>query len=243
MSASEGSSVLVADSLSKCYGGLRVLDDISLSVDAGCVTALVGSNGAGKTTLFHCLAGTLRPDSGRVLLAGRDVTHLPADARSRRGLVPTYQVGSVFQTLTVRENLMVAAENRHRIALLSAFGTRAARAAEERVDRVCDELGLHDVADAPAGELPTGTLRLVELARALVADPLVLLLDEPVSGLDRRQAAAVAAMLRALAGAGKAVLLIEHDPAFVRAAADVVHELAGGRMRRVSPAQGQGAAP
>ena len=84
------------------------------------------------------------------------------------------------------------------------------------MDRVCDELGLAGVAEIAAGELPTGTLRLVELARALVADPLVLLLDEPVSGLDRRQAAAVAALLRGLAGAGKAVLLIEHDPAFVR---------------------------
>ncbi len=229
-------SVLVADALKKSYGGLQVLDGISLSVDAGCVTALVGSNGAGKTTLFRCLAGTLRPDSGRVLLAGRDVTRLPADARSRRGLVPTYQVGSVFQTLTVRENLLVAAENRHRFGLLQAFSARQTRQADERVDHVCDELGLAGVAEIAAGELPTGTLRLVELARALVADPLVLLLDEPVSGLDRRQAAAVATLLRGLAGAGKAVLLIEHDPAFVQAVADEVHELAGGALHRVSAA-------
>ena len=231
-------SVLEAESLSKSYGGMQVLDRVSLAVDAGCVTALVGSNGAGKTTLFRCLAGTLRPDSGRVLLAGRDVTRLPADARSRRGLVPTYQVGSIFQTLTVRENLLVAAENRHRFGLLQAFSARQTREADERVNRVCDELDLTGVAEVAAGELPTGTLRLVELARALVADPLVLLLDEPVSGLDRRQAAAVATLLRALAGAGKAVLLIEHDPAFVRAAADEVHELAGGSLHRVGAAAG-----
>ncbi|HEX4017037.1 MAG TPA: ATP-binding cassette domain-containing protein [Frankiaceae bacterium] len=227
-------SVLVAESLSKSYGGLRVLDSVSLTVDAGCVTALVGSNGAGKTTLFRCLAGTLRPDSGRVLLAGRDLTRLPADARSRRGLVPTYQVGSVFQTLTVRENLLVAAENRHRFGLLQSFSNRQAREADDRVDLVCDELGLGGVADVPAGELPTGTLRLVELARALVTDPLVLLLDEPVSGLDRRQAAAVSTLLRGLAGAGKAVLLVEHDPAFVEEVADEVHELAGGSLHRVA---------
>ncbi len=235
-------SVLVADALSKGYGGLQVLDRVSLSVDAGCVTALVGSNGAGKTTLFRCLAGTLQPDSGRVLLGGRDVTRLPADARSRRGLVPTYQVGSVFQTLTVRENLLVAAENRHRIGLLQAFSSRQARAADARVDRVCDELGLGRVADVAAGGLPTGTQRLVELARALVADPLVLLLDEPVSGLDRRQAAAVATLLRGLAGAGKAVLLIEHDPAFVRAVADDVHELAAGSLHHLSTPAAWGAA-
>jgi branched-chain amino acid transport system ATP-binding protein len=236
-------SVLVAESLSKSYGGLSVLDHISISVDAGCVTALVGSNGAGKTTLFRCLAGTLRPDSGRVLLAGRDVTRLPADARSRRGLVPTYQVGSVFQTLTVRENLLVAAENRHRFGLLQAFSRRQSREADERVDRVCEELGLGAVAEIGAGELPTGTLRLVELARALVADPLVLLLDEPVSGLDRRQASAVATLLRGLAGAGKAVLLIEHDPAFVRAVADDVHELAGGALHRIDTAAAGGTPP
>jgi ABC-type branched-subunit amino acid transport system ATPase component len=230
-------SVLVARRLCKSYGGLQVLNGVSLSVDAGSVTALVGSNGAGKTTLFRCLAGTLAPDSGRVLLAGNDVTRLPADARSRRGLVPTYQVGSVFQTLTVRENLMVAAENRRRIGFWQAFNTKQARAAQERVELVLGRLGLGDVADAPAGELPTGTLRLVELARALVADPLVLLLDEPVSGLDRRQARAVATMLRGLAGAGKAVLLIEHDPVFVRAVADEVHELSAGSLRQVSEAE------
>jgi branched-chain amino acid transport system ATP-binding protein len=236
-------SVLVAESLRKSYGGLQVLDGINLAVDAGCVTALVGSNGAGKTTLFRCLAGTLRPDAGRVLLGGRDVTRLPADARSRRGLVPTYQVGSVFQTLTVRENLLVAAENRHRFGLLQSFSARQTREADERVDRVCGELGLAGVAQIAAGELPTGTLRLVELARALVADPLVLLLDEPVSGLDRRQAAAVATLLRGLTGAGKAVLLIEHDPAFVRAVADEVHELAGGALHRAGVTAENASAP
>jgi branched-chain amino acid transport system ATP-binding protein len=223
-------SVLVADQLSKSYGGLRVLDRVSLRAEAGCVTALIGSNGAGKTTLFRCLAGTLQPDSGHILLAGRDVTRLPADARSRRGLVPTYQVGSVFQTLTVRENLLVAAENRRRFSPLRAFAGPLAHPVTERVDEVAERLGLSEIMSTPAGELPTGILRLVELARALVTDPLVLLLDEPVSGLDRRQAQAVAALLRRLAALGKAVLLIEHDPDFVKAVADEVHELAGGRL-------------
>lgn len=223
-------SVLVADRLTKSYGGLRVLDGVSLRAEAGRVTALIGSNGAGKTTLFRCLAGTLRPDSGRVLLAGRDVTRLPADARSRRGLVPTYQVGSVFQTLTLRENLLVAAENRRRFSPLRAFAGPLAHVVTERVDEVAERLGLSEIMATPAGELPTGILRLVELARALVTDPLVLLLDEPVSGLDRRQAQAVAALLRRLAAAGKAVLLIEHDPDFVAVVADEVYELAGGLL-------------
>jgi branched-chain amino acid transport system ATP-binding protein len=227
-------SVLVADRLTKSYGGLRVLDGVSLRVDAGRVTALVGSNGAGKTTLFRCLSGSLQPDSGRVLLDGRDVTRLSADARSRRGLVPTYQVGSVFQTLTVRENLLVAAENRRRLSPLRAFLQRPSRQAAHQVDEFITGLRLTTVSEVPAGELPTGTLRLVELARALVTDPLVLLLDEPVSGLDRHQAQAVAGLLRRLAERGKAVLLIEHDPVFVRTVADEVRELAGGTLHPVS---------
>jgi branched-chain amino acid transport system ATP-binding protein len=224
-------SALVAQQLSKSYGGLRVLDGINLTAEAGQVTALIGSNGAGKTTLFRCLAGSLRPDSGRVLLSGRDVTRLSADARSRRGLVPTYQVGSVFQTLTVRENLLVAVENRRRFSPLRAFAGSLPHVVTERVDEVSDRLGLSEVMSTPASELPTGILRLVELARALVTDPLVLLLDEPVSGLDRHQAQAVAELLRRLAAAGKAVLLIEHDPKFVSSVADEVYELGGGTLR------------
>jgi branched-chain amino acid transport system ATP-binding protein len=227
-------SALFADRLTKSYGGLRVLDGVSLTAEAGRVTALIGANGAGKTTLFRCLAGTLQPDSGHVFLAERDITRLPADARSRRGLVPTYQVGSVFQTLTVRENLLVAAENRRRMTPWRAIAGSVANTVTERVDEVSERLGLTEVMATPAGELPTGILRLVELARALVTDPLVLLLDEPVSGLDRRQAQAVAALLRRLASLGKAVLLIEHDPEFVRTVADEVHELAGGSLRAVS---------
>ena len=230
-------SALVADNLCKSYGGLTVLDHVSLTAEAGRVTALIGANGAGKTTLFRCLAGSLRPDAGRVLLDGRDVTRLPADARSRRGLVPTYQVGSVFQTLTVRENLLVAAENRHRLSPLRAFAGPLARAVAARVDEVSERLGLDAYLTIPAGELPTGVLRLVELARALVTDPLVLLLDEPVSGLDRRQTTAVAALLRRLATAGKAVLLVEHDQRFVDAVADEVHELAQGTLHVVPRSQ------
>jgi branched-chain amino acid transport system ATP-binding protein len=224
---------LVADRLTKHYGGLRVLDGVTLQAYAGRVTALIGSNGAGKTTLFRCLAGSLQADSGRVVLGGRDVTRLPADARSRRGLVPTYQVGSVFPTLTVRENLLVAAENRRRMSPLRLVGIGSAGDAGGRVAETIDGLGLAAVADATAGDLPTGTLRLVEFARALVADPLVLLLDEPVSGLDRREARAVGDFMRRLADSGKAVLLIEHDPVFVRTVADDVHELAGGTLHAV----------
>ncbi len=229
-------SALVADDLCKSYGGLTVLNHVSLTAEAGRITALIGANGAGKTTLFRILAGSLRPDSGRVLLDGRDVTRLPADARSRRGLVPTYQVGSVFQTMTVRENLLVAAENRHRLSPLRAFAGPLARTVAGRVDEVSDRLGLDAFLAIPAGELPTGVLRLVELARALVTDPLVLLLDEPVSGLDRRQTTAVAALLRRLASAGKAVLLVEHDPHFVESVADEVRELAQGTLHDVPSA-------
>jgi branched-chain amino acid transport system ATP-binding protein len=224
---------LEAQRLSKRYGGLLVLDGVTLRAEAGRITALIGSNGAGKTTLFRCLAGSLKPDSGRVLLAGRDVTRLPADARSRLGLVPTYQVGSVFQTLTVRDNLLVAAENRHELSPLHALSGVTSHHALQRVAEISGRLGLQTLQDVPAGELPTGTLRLVEFARALVADPSVLLLDEPVSGLDRREAQAVGGFMRRLAEDGKAVLLIEHDLEFVHSVADDIYQLASGALRAV----------
>ena len=122
--APAGAPLLEVRQLTVHHGQLRALHEVSLSVGAGEVYAMIGANGAGKTTLLRTISGLKAPTSGSVLLDGRDVTHLPADARSRRGLVPTYQVGSVFQTLTVRENLLVAAENRRRFSPLRAFAGR-----------------------------------------------------------------------------------------------------------------------
>jgi branched-chain amino acid transport system ATP-binding protein len=212
-------AALEARGVARSYGGLVAVDGVDLTVPAGQVTALIGPNGAGKTTLFACLAGQLRPDRGRVLLDGQDVTRLSPDARARRGLARTFQRLAIFGSLSVADNVRIGAENAGR-----PTGT------DERVAAMLELLGLADVATVRASTLPTGTLRLVELARALAGQPRVVLLDEPTSGLDDEQAARVPVALRAMAAAGRAVVIVEHDLPLVFAAADVVHVLARGHI-------------
>jgi branched-chain amino acid transport system ATP-binding protein len=215
------SAPLEARGIVRAFGGLVAVDGVDLTAPAGRVTALIGPNGAGKSTLFACLAGQLRPDRGRVLMAGVDVTRLSPDARARRGLARTFQRLAVFSSLPVADNVRIGAEN----------AERASRAqVDEQVARMLDLLGLTQVAGSLPATLPTGTLRLVELARALVGRPRVVLLDEPTSGLDDAQAARVPVAARAMADAGRAVVIVEHDLPLVFAASDVVHVLARGRV-------------
>jgi branched-chain amino acid transport system ATP-binding protein len=225
-----GQPALEARHLSHRFGGVLALDDVSLTASSGEISALVGPNGAGKSTLFRCLAGSLRADSGSVLLEGRDISRLPADARSRRGLIATYQQGSIFPSLTVRENLLVAAENRRRSTLFRALVGRPARASGAVADRALTAFHLQQWGDVPAADLSTGMVRLVEIARAYAADPRVLLLDEPVSGLNRAETRVVAEVLRGLAGSGVCVLLVEHDRDFVEQVAERISVLAVGRI-------------
>ncbi|MFD2685880.1 ATP-binding cassette domain-containing protein [Streptomyces phyllanthi] len=206
------------------YGGFTALDDVDLDVLPGRVTAVVGPNGAGKSTLFHCLAGTVRPARGQVLLGERDITRLAAHARTRLGIARTFQRLAVFPSLTVAENIRVGAEQ----------GRVADPGAADRVSRL---LGLDGPARAlPAANLPTGTLRRVELARALAGDPRILLLDEPAAGLDTGEVASLARVLRALASDGMALLVVEHDLDLVADLADVVHVMTAGRIVASGPA-------
>lgn len=208
---------MTARGLRMTYGGIAAVDGVDLVVAPGRVTALVGPNGAGKSTLFHCLCGTVRPQRGRVLLAGRDVTRVSPYGRARLGVARTFQELAVFPGLTVAENVRIGAEQ----GLV-----RDARA----VDRVLRLLGLDAVRDEPAADLPTGTLRRVELGRALAGGPRVLLLDEPAAGLDTAEVAALGTVLRALAADGMALLLVEHDLDLVAGLADTVYLMAGGRI-------------
>ncbi|MFC9909127.1 ATP-binding cassette domain-containing protein [Streptomyces sp. NPDC127197] len=205
------------------YGRFTALDGVDLDVPPGRITALVGPNGAGKSTLFHCLAGTVRPARGQVLFGGRDITRLPAPARTRLGIARTFQQLAVFPSLTVADNVRVGAEQ----------GRIADPGAVERALRL---FGLDGPVRAlPAAGLPTGTLRRVELARALAGGPRVLLLDEPAAGLDTAEAAALARVLKALAADGTALLVVEHDLDLVADLADVVHVMAAGRIIASGP--------
>ncbi|MER5891121.1 ATP-binding cassette domain-containing protein [Streptomyces sp. NPDC001941] len=207
--------VLRVEGLTVHRGATPVLLDVGLVLRPARVTALVGPNGAGKSTLFDCLAGTLRPGSGRVLLGSADLTRLPPQARARLGVARTFQRIAVFPSLTVEENVLV--------------GAPPGRGGVEQQLRL---LGLHGpVRHLPAADLPTGTLRRVELARALAGRPRVLLLDEPAAGLDAAEGAALARLLRALAADGTAVFVVEHDLDLVAGTADTVLTLEAGRLR------------
>ncbi|MFF3887559.1 ATP-binding cassette domain-containing protein [Streptomyces sp. NPDC001914] len=223
-SGGTGGQVLTARRLRVVYGGFTVLDEVVLDVPPGRVTAVVGPNGAGKSTLFHCLAGTLRPSGGQVLLGERDITRLAAHARTRLGIARTFQQLAVFPSLTVAENVRVGAEQ----------GRTTDRGSVERALRL---FGLDGpVRSLPAAGLPTGTLRRVELARALAGNPRVLLLDEPAAGLDTAEVAALARVLRALAADGMALLVVEHDLDLVADLAHTVHVMAAGRIVTSGPA-------
>ncbi|KQW02082.1 ATP-binding cassette domain-containing protein [Streptomyces sp. Root369] len=218
-----GRAVLTTHHLQARYDGFTALDGVDLTVPPGRITAIIGPNGAGKTTLFHCLAGTVRPSRGRVRYGDRDITRLPAHARTRLGIARTFQQLAVFPTLTVAENVRVGAEQ----------GRTTDPAAVDRALRLFALDG--PLRDAPAADLPTGTLRRVELARALAGTPSVLLLDEPAAGLDTAEVTALARILRALAADGTALLVVEHDLDLVAGLADVVHVMTAGRIIASGP--------
>jgi branched-chain amino acid transport system ATP-binding protein len=227
-------AVLDAVGIGKTFSGIVALDDISLSVSAGERVGLIGPNGAGKTTFFNCVLGVLAPDGGRVLLNGEDVSGLPVHRRARRGIGRTFQRIELFTECTVHEHLLIAERTRRGDGRLwkDLLGMGRPQADEiERCDEVLDLLGLHDVADEPIEHLSLGKGRLVEVGRALMSQPTLLLLDEPSSGLDRTETADLARTLRAVQEQQAfAILLVEHDVEFVADFTDRTYVLDFGCM-------------
>ncbi len=208
-------TVLEATGVSKRFAGIVALDDVSLQVEAGERVGLIGPNGAGKTTFFNCVLGILRADAGQVLLEGRDVGGLPVHARALLGIGRTFQRIELFAESTVREHLLIAERTRRGDGRLwkDLLGRGRPRPDEiARCDEVLELLGLGDMADEPIERLSLGKGRLVEVGRALMTDPKLLLLDEPSSGLDRNETADLAHTLQDVQAAhGFAILLVEHD--------------------------------
>ena len=204
------------------FGGVAALADVSLRAEAGEITGLIGPNGAGKTTLFNVITGLQRPDRGSVYMADQDVTHRRTYRRARLGLARTFQRLELFSSLSATDNVRVG---------LESTGAGSASTAAGLLERV----GLRAEASSPVSSLPTGSARLVELARALSTDPKVLLLDEPCSGLDERETETLGHLLTSLAGEGRAVVLVEHDTELVLRICNTVHVLDFGQIIACGP--------
>ena len=218
-------SLLSVQGLSRRYGGLLAVSDVSLEVAEGGITGVIGPNGAGKTTLFAMIAGFVAPTGGRVAFRGADITGQPAHWRARRGMARTFQIVQPFAGLTVHENIAVGAHLHHR-----SRADALARAAA-----VAEQVGLAAELGKPAAALTVAGRKRLELARALATRPVLLLLDEVLAGLNPSEVAAMLPILRALPGEGVTVLMIEHVMQAVMQLCGVVHVLAGGRLITAGP--------
>jgi branched-chain amino acid transport system ATP-binding protein len=218
--------LLQVSTVSHSFGGLHVLRGVDFGVPAGTITGLIGPNGAGKSTLFNIISGFLTPQHGSVQFDGRDITRDPVQTRARAGLVRTFQTPKVFGKLSVRENLMLGGY-RH---LSSGVAGNMLRSRRSRVEieqmqaqaaQAAERFGLSDVMERPAGQVPAGRQRLVELARGCVTPPRLLMLDEPSSGLNTTEIGQLRELLRRLNGEGITIVLVSHDMRLVDVASRV----------------------
>jgi branched-chain amino acid transport system permease protein len=227
--------ILRAAGVSRYFGSMRAVDDVSIEVRRGTLTGLIGPNGAGKSTLLAMLAGTAPVTSGQIEYLGSDVTRVPAFRRARLGLVRTFQLVSEFKRLTVMENLLSAVPRNRGDSLRGALlGRRFWRhdeaAATERAWKLLDQFGLSAYADTYAGDLSGGQRRLVEIMRALMAEPRVLLLDEPMAGVHPHLAHQIGEQLLGLCASGMTILMVEHELAIMDEFCDPVVVMAEGRV-------------
>jgi branched-chain amino acid transport system ATP-binding protein len=220
-------SLLAVQDITVKFGGVTAVRSASLTADAGLVTGLIGPNGAGKTTLFNVVTGLQTPTSGVVHFSGKDITRRATHERARQGIARTFQRLEAFGSLSVRENVLVAAEL-HRQQGVRHRGNRETPG--QATERLLRRVGLDAYADRQADTVPTGVARLLELARALALDPRLLLLDEPSSGLSTTETDSFGELLRELAGEGRAVLIVEHDMDLIMKVCDRIHVLNFGEI-------------
>ena len=198
--------------LTKRYGGIVAVNNVTLSVEAGEVRAVIGPNGAGKTSLFHLITGVVKPTEGQVIFDGRDVTTVPAFDRCQMGMSRTFQITALFPEMSARDNVRLAAQARDGRRWYPFGGASVFADASRRGDAALERLGLTHVAERPAGLLSHGDQRLLEVAMALAQQPRVLFLDEPTQGLSVEETAQAVEVLAGLFSAGDlTVLLVEHD--------------------------------
>jgi len=229
------SAVVQVAGLCKRFGGIVVADEVALTLEAGRILGLIGPNGAGKTSLFNLIAGAVLPDAGSIRLNGVAVERLAMHERARLGLARTWQHIRLFPSLTVLENLLVAPRHYHAetpLGLLAPGRGRARRAAEERAMDQLARVRMTGFAGRLPTELSYGKQKLVSLARALMNDGNCLLLDEPMAGVEGPAYAAIQALVRAEAEAGRAICVVEHNISFVRDLCDRAVFMFQGRILR-----------
>lgn len=235
MPSEGGDAMLEVREVSRQFGGVAAVQGVSLSIQRGRITGLIGPNGAGKSTVINMIAGSIRPDSGSIRFEGREIAGEPAYRIARRGIIRTFQASTLFSHLTVLENLLAAVQSARGESLWQAcLGRRYWRSeqavAVERARVLLEGFGLADAEDAYAADLSGGQKRLVEIMRALMAQPKVMILDEPISGISPTTASVMADRLSALAADGLTMLIVEHEMWFVERVCDHIVVMAQGEV-------------
>jgi branched-chain amino acid transport system ATP-binding protein len=221
--------------VSRTFGGVHAVQDVSLTVPPGSLCALIGPNGAGKTTLFNMATNLFPPTTGEILFFGRRAAGRAPHQIAADGVIRTFQTARVFPGMTTLENVLAGAHRHVRSgALAQMLWSGAARGEERRLIAkavaLLELVGLRDARERATGDLPIGAQKLIEIVRALMAGPKLLLLDEPAAGLNDRESAELAALLRAIRDAGTTILVVEHNMSLVMGVADEVFVLDAGRL-------------
>lgn len=231
-----GGCMIQVENLHKHFGGFRAVDDVSISIAQRSITGLIGPNGAGKSTLFNVIAGVLKPTSGRVLMAGEDITGLPPHALFERGLLRTFQIAQEFSSMTVRENLMMVPGSQAGETLWNAWFARARIRAEEaalraKADEVLEFLTISHLAGEKAGNLSGGQKKLLELGRTMMVEAKIVFLDEVGAGVNRTLLNTIGdAIVRLNRERGYTFCVIEHDMDFIARLCDPVIVMAEGHV-------------
>lgn len=226
--------MLEVKGLTQRFGGITALDNISFGVVKGEITGVIGPNGAGKTTLFNIITGIYSQTSGTVALEGNDISSLPAEQLAAKGLVRTFQNIELFGNMTVLENIMLGMHTRSQSGILSCmfklpWHLREERTIREQSSQWLEFCGITDLAEQKAANLPFGKGRLLEIARAMAVQPSIMLMDEPAAGLNSRETAQLADLIRKIRDAGVTVVLVEHDMELVMDICDRIIVLNLGR--------------
>jgi branched-chain amino acid transport system ATP-binding protein len=232
--------LLAINNLTKNFGGVQALEEVSFALEAGEILGLIGPNGAGKTTCFNLINGLIPPSAGSIVLAGRELVGLPPYRRAARGLARTFQNIQLFGGMTVLENVLVGNHLGQQVGLIEALlplpkVRRAQAQAEKRARELLRLVGLEGKGDLPADSLAYGEQRRLEIGRALALEPQLLLLDEPAAGLNPRETEDLMALLEELRGLGITLLVIEHDMTLVMGLCDRIVVLDHGEVIASGP--------